>query len=943
MPYRYRLKGLYSKRELFFYIALSLCIISGAAYQYLVQISADQRKSDTAIAEQVLTRIAGEIGKATGVMSSLASVQQVLDDPFGDKLDLFASKALAQSPLLKSVSRYERVESTNLSYFMEEMSDSILYNFSIKSLDENGRKTPVTAKNVYYPLIWRQPYGPRAAALIGVDLADSQGLASAIQASETANAINAMTVPHNWRLSETSDLLLVQPSYFGRFAPEGSDKLASQSNGGVIVGMGLGEFIENNNLLDENFEISVSLVDSESDLNSETTLKTIRTDSTESVYLSSIFYGVKVSVVPILGTHALKITVATDGGISSSGLAKAAFIAVVTMFILALIFGVAYKLRFQESVRKRERESALVTLRAIGDAVITTNSDGVITYANPSSEVILSVKSQELIGKPIGNVVKFSQFDNQDTNSSSADYSLHDLIGSSNKLRLPELQIYNSGNDLVTVSSTLSPMRGDNSSNGGYVLVMRDVTAERELTRELEFLATHDSLTEIANRYYFEKLFKTLIESSLSHGEQHAICYIDLDQFKTINDTCGHSAGDQLLRRVSSDLQTITRREDVLARLGGDEFGLLMTNCDEESAITLAKRIYEYFQTMYFQHNDDVFAVRASIGFVHISGQFESTEEVMAAADLACYSAKDRGRNELYIFNQDNDETADRRSEMMWLPKLQMALRCDNFRLFVQPIVDITASNSTASFTHYEILLRLETEEGKLITPMQLIVAAERYNLMRDIDRWVINKAIDTIAKLSIELGRYIPTFSINISGQSSVDKELPDFLRNKINSAGINPSKLVFEITETSAITNMQAATEFVEALHTIGCKLALDDFGSGMSSFGYLKSLPVDYLKIDGQFIKNIHTSEVDREMVRCMQTVADILGIETVAEYVENEEIVEVIRELNIGYAQGYHYSKPLPIESLFKQEPQSKAACIPFPIESLFKQDPQSKAA
>lgn len=921
--------SVFSRTEVICYLSLSLISLIGVAYFYLLSISNNNLEKEISRAENILTKISSELGKATGVLSSIASVQQILDDPYGDQLDAFATQSIKQSELINTLSRYERVNAENLEEFAKSMSESGAYNFSIATINEIGVKKDAQIKPVYYPLIWKQPFNPRSAMMIGVDLSSNAAINTAIEISESNNLLTISEVPRALSKSEHSDVLLILPTYFGRYIPDIIESLHSQSNGGVMMGLGLTDFLRNNLLLQPGYAIDVSILDHNSITDASNTnpngkiVSHMSEEPEKKRYLVDLFPGIQVTANPIAGKNTLQVRIRSIGGISSEELIRAALITVGLSFLICLLFSMLYNVRRASESSKRTRETALVTLRTIDDSVITTDQKGVITYANPSTNRLLNLSDDQLIGEFIEDVIHAAHVN--DVTKRSNVSSVKNALTNSATVKLPEMCLGNSVDDITTVSSSLSPIGNDeNHAYQGHVLVMRDITAERELTKELEFLANNDSLTKISNRYHFEQCLQSIISTSKIDDVSHALCYIDLDQFKTINDTCGHSAGDELLKKISNDLFAFKRDSDVLARLGGDEFGLIIKNCTEAQAVTIASQLYDMFQSSYFQHGKEVFAVRASIGFVYINGQFENIEDVMAAADLACYTAKDRGRNELHIFNHNDVETADRKSEMMWLPKIQMALRRDYFLLFVQPIVKTKIEHTSAIHDHYEILLRLKSDDGKLITPVQMIVAAERYDIMRDIDRWVIESSIAQIARLKEVLADKLPTFSINISGQSTLDNDLAGFIKYNIQQTGIDASELIFEITETSAITNMRNAVELIDSLHEIGCEIALDDFGAGVSSFGYLKSLPVDYLKIDGQFIRNIHKNSVDREMVKCIQAVADLLEISTVAEFVENEEIVDVLCDINVKYAQGYYYGKPHPFSDLLELGEQSKAA-------------------
>jgi len=440
-----------------------------------------------------------------------------------------------------------------------------------------------------------------------------------------------------------------------------------------------------------------------------------------------------------------------------------------------------------------------------------------------------------------------------------------------------------------------------------YTVVLRDVSAERALTRELEYQANHDSLTGTWNRFYFEKRLAVLVESAKKKGMTHALVYMDLDQFKIVNDTCGHAAGDRLLRELTRNLDAVLRPGDVLARLGGDEFGLLVVNANHEEGVQVAERIFNFFQNSVFYHEGKAFPVRASIGFVPISEHTGDVGDVMSAADMACYTAKDGGRNNLNVYSEENAHIAQRHQEMNWLPRLQTALKDDHFQLLVQGV----AETQSKSIEHYEFLLRLRRSDGTVVTPMQFIQAAERYDLMKDIDRWVIRAATLEIAAHREALGGEC-TFSINLSGQSAADSSLLPFIQECLETTNVPASCIWFEITETAAITHFQVATELFQKLRTMGAKVALDDFGSGLSSFGYLKNLPVDVIKIDGQFVRNLQNDHIDREMVRAIHRVAQTMGIVSVAEFVETENALTQLAEIGVDLAQGYHIAHPCSLE-------------------------------
>lgn len=872
--------------------------------------------------ETLISDFSEKLGSVSGIVTSLSFIQQSLEIDTGDELSILAHRSVTESDIVLTIGRYQITESARLEKFTASLQETGLYQFEVIELDNRGVKKPLGERASYSPLIWQAPFSPEVAKYIGVDLFAIPHMAQAIADSNQHNSMTLVTVPAGW--STDADVVLISPTYRGRYTPTDPLERVAQSSGGFLIGLDFSPLIAQMDLLLPGSELEIALNAGYG--NNKPLLNAVsNVEASEHLYLRALFAGLRVSSSPDIGRSSLLFSVQFPAGVTGEAIRRSIILMMATFALFMLAAQQVFRERSMGVRLQKERQKAHVTLKSIADAVVTTDEDGVITYINPSAEKLLGKDASSVKGCPIGEVIVLVH-DRVGPDENREIFSIRNAMAARQSLNLPALRIQGADKSTMPVDSTLTTLGDSEEGNlRGFVLVMRDVSSERQLTRELEYQATHDSLTKIANRFVFEQKLEELIESSKDGSCKHAICYIDLDQFKAVNDTCGHAAGDDLLVRVTQGLLAQVREADTLARLGGDEFGLLITNCEEHESESIAKKIHCFFQDFYFQYHDNVFAVRASIGFVHLNGRFLSIKDVMSAADLACYSAKDRGRNELHIYNQADQETTARKSEMMLLPKLQKALQCDNFVLYVQPIVRLgQGTEAVAPAAHYEILLRLQDDNGKLITPLQMIAAAERYNLMRDVDRWVIAHALREIANMQGQFGSNIPTFSINLSGQSATDKELPDFIADQITANNILPRKLNFEITETSAITNMESAVQLVSRLHDLGCTLALDDFGSGMSSFGYLKILPVDYLKIDGQFIKNIHRNDVDLEMVRCTKAVADLLEIKTVAEFVENARIVAVLEQLEIDYAQGYHYSKPFLLSDVYQLIQQAKAA-------------------
>lgn len=435
--------------------------------------------------------------------------------------------------------------------------------------------------------------------------------------------------------------------------------------------------------------------------------------------------------------------------------------------------------------------------------------------------------------------------------------------------------------------------------------------ARRDVELQLTFHASHDPLTGLFNRREFERHLDEFLADAKENKRQHVMLYMDLDQFKIINDTCGHVAGDALLRQLCGVLQNLIRTvDDILARLGGDEFGVLLHNCSEERGLRIADHIRDTVQKFLFEWQTRVFNIGISIGMVMITPESESTSQILAAADRACYSAKESGRNQVRLYRQDDNETSQRSIEMQWALRIPEALRRNRFKLYSQAIVRV---DRAAQPRGQEILLRMVDESNQLIFPDRFIPAAERYDLMPSVDRWVIKNALHWLNSQNSPPapGSF---FCINLSGRSIADPKFLDFLLEQIKACTICPSHICFEITETATIGSMANATRMIETLRERGCQFSLDDFGSGLCSFNYLKSLPVDSVKIDGSFVKNITTDKVARSIVFAINNIAQAMGMETIAEFVEDAEILEVLREIGVDYAQGYYFERPKPLSEV-----------------------------
>ncbi len=454
----------------------------------------------------------------------------------------------------------------------------------------------------------------------------------------------------------------------------------------------------------------------------------------------------------------------------------------------------------------------------------------------------------------------------------------------------------------IAIEDSLAPICHEQGNVEGVVLVFHDVTQARNLAAILSHQAKHDALTGLINRREFELRVEAVQQGAMERNAQHSMLYIDLDQFKIVNDTSGHVAGDELLKQVSSLLHAELREGDTLARLGGDEFGVLLENCPLEKSCEIAEQLRLKLTAFQFVWQDLTFNINCSIGVASINRLSGSLSDILGAADLACIAAKDHGRNRIHVADREDDEFLQRRGEMRWLPRLQKALENDDFQLYCQQIAPCRAGPQPLQ--RLEILLRLK-DNGRIIPPGAFIPAAERYNLMPQLDKWVIGRVFSFVQR---QPASAVSKYAINISGSSVSDPALITYILQQSARFKIPAETICFEITETAAIANLSNATQLIKTLKTEGFRFALDDFGSGLSSFAYLKSLPVDYLKIDGMFIKDIKDDPLDYTMVKSINEIGHAMGIATIAEYVENKETFELLKTIGVDYVQGYHIHRP-----------------------------------
>jgi diguanylate cyclase (GGDEF)-like protein/PAS domain S-box-containing protein len=554
----------------------------------------------------------------------------------------------------------------------------------------------------------------------------------------------------------------------------------------------------------------------------------------------------------------------------------------------------------------RTRPTAWDTLDSLGEGIITTDVTGRIDYLNRAAEQLIGVSGADALGKTITDIITL--VDEHDRRSLGD--PVRQCLTTQAKVTVGRrgLMISRNGTDERSVELTVTPLKGPKADLAGTVEAVRDVSEMRGITRQMSYQASHDALTGLVNRREFERRLEEALEATHASPARHVLCYLDLDRFKVVNDSSGHMAGDTMLREVAALLKQTVRDSDTVGRLGGDEFGLLLTGCPLEKARQIADDVVQKISEYRFVWKDKIFNIGVSVGLVEVSRDSGVPDEIMSAADSACYVAKKQG-NHVHVYSARDESVARHRGEIHWLQRLQTALKDNRFELMAQPII-ATASIGAVGPT-LEVLLRLQddTVPGG-ISPTEFLRAAERYRLMGDVDRWVVQAALTALARGAIR----VPadrSIAINLSGQTLGDPQFLEFVVDVLDRTGVVADQVCFEVTENAVITNIEHAQRFIGVLHGMGCRFALDDFGRGLSSFGNLKNLSLDYLKIDGSFIRNLAIDTVNQAMVAAMIKLARTLNFQVVAEQVEDVGALEAATRMGVDFVQGYHLGRPQPL--------------------------------
>jgi diguanylate cyclase (GGDEF)-like protein/PAS domain S-box-containing protein len=565
------------------------------------------------------------------------------------------------------------------------------------------------------------------------------------------------------------------------------------------------------------------------------------------------------------------------------------------------------QVRRTEQALQHEKELAQVTLHSIGDGVITADAEGRVEYLNPVAEQYTGWTTSQAKGRPLGEIYRVID-ERTGKGLDPLAQQIPPLPGE--EAAAVSVRLVDRNGRECPIRYSHAPIRNHDGRALGLIVVFHDISQIRAMAQQLLWQASHDALTGLVNRREFERRLTELIDTARGQGRDHALLFMDLDNFKAVNDTCGHTAGDELLRQLTSLMLSRMRGSDTLARLGGDEFGALLESCPFDQALRIANAMRETVREFRFVWEGKTFNVGVSIGLVPINAESGNLNRVLSLADACCYEAKNKGRDRVQVYRPDAADAGSKENDLQVVSQISQAFELGRFRLYRQPIVPLADPGKPAN---YEVLARMVDKNGNVVPPSGFLLAAERYNLLTSIERWVISSSIEYLhAQWSSGAIAHDPSkrgyHAVNLSGASINDKSVPEFLRNLLRRYPLPPGLLCFEITETTAISNLGAAAELVREFKAMGCRFALDDFGTGMSSFAYLKHLPVDVLKIAGVFIRDMGTDPIDYEIVDAINRIGHILGMQTVAEEVDNAETLAKVKAIKIDFAQGYFIAEP-----------------------------------
>ena len=872
-------------------------------------------RNDLQLADDQFDELGGEIDSAltrrldnlNASLRSLSGMHHAMTRLTQQELSAFAQEIERSHPYVKAIVQLRQIDDAERNRYEQEMQESGFPTFSLRSAAADG-SLPTSRKRVRYMVLHAvEPLDPGLARYLGLDVNSSPPLQHAISRSVgTADIAIAPGSP----LADQA-FLLVKAVYKGFFVPELPAERAAQAHGAYALLIDARAFLAD--VVHEHPRLGLVLSSGGLGGTDHRVLFSRLAPDPDGFISGLLPTERRVTDIPV-GDERFRIDIRANLDISVfRPVHWVALVASLFGLYLATVLVVFTRVRAAETAREAreqlfaEKERAHVTLQSIGEAVITTDPTGVVDFINPAAEHLTGWQAEGACGRHLNEIFSLVS----ETDGTALPDPIARALRDHDESEAAAIMVRSDGATVAVVENAAA-IRDSEGHFTGAALIVRDVSRERTLLREMAFQATHDPLTRLINRRQFERELAALIEDAAISDNRHALMYIDLDQFKAINDSCGHIGGDQLLKQVASHLSDSLRRLDRLARLGGDEFGVLLRDCTIDKALDIAEILRHEIKDLRLHWEDRSFNTSLSVGVVAISRTSGNLDEVLRAADAACYVAKDQGRNRVHFYEPDDQLLARRSTDMQWLHRLRDAIENDDLVLHGQTIFPLSKESPEPPMC--ELLVRMLGDDGRIVPPMTFIPAAERFNLMFDLDLWVVGAAFRQLSKLWEKHPEDRRIFTINLSGQSLDHPDLESAIQTLELRYAVNPHRICFEITETSVIANMDRALALMDQLRRRGFLFALDDFGTGLSSFAYLKKLPVDFLKIDGEFVRDILSDPVDKAMVDTIQRIGGVLGMTTIAEAIEDAETCKLLTAMGIQYGQGYHLARPGPVKFL-----------------------------
>lgn len=848
------------------------------------------------------------------VLAGLVALHRAAEETDYDQLSLYAAEMLNSYPHIHSVEYLQRVNRDGRATFEEQMRDRGYAGFRIWRPADSGRGHAAAADSAFhFPVVFVEPFDPMHVQVLGEDVYAVPALRGAlVHAIEDGRPAASGPV----RLSGgVRGYVVFQAVYTGRRVPASVEERRRQATQIVALAVGADRLLAPVHPLGRH--VRVRLVPVSAPAGGPASGFVLGADRRSGVWLFPAFRFER-RIEEAGQPFVLKLEQAPGWNqVHPSGLLVLAALGVL---VTGLLLQVANVRRRSAQIRQhaqeaifRERERAEVTLYSIADAVITTDMQSRIEFLNPVAERLTGWRARDARGRDVQDVLSIIDEDHGQPLDNPVPSCLREgvTIKPSGDLCL----VSRTGRK-YSVTASVAPIRDHDSMIIGAALVLQDVGQAREMARRLSYQATHDDLTGLYSRREFERRVTGAIDRASDRAGNAVLCYMDLDQFKVVNDTCGHIAGDGMLKEVAAVLLPHVGEHDILARLGGDEFGLLLQDCTLPDAVLVVEQLIDAVKRFRFDWDGKTFETAVSIGLVPITRDYHSLTEVMSFADSACYLAKEKGGSRYHVYKADDDALIRRQGEMQWVHRITQAYSEKRFVLYAQEIVPLQGDKTGPR--HYEILLRMLDERGELVLPMEYIRAAERYNMMADLDRWVVHNAFglinDYLQKKRADPSLPAKRFAVNLSGQSLGDERTREFVAEQFDRYPDLPKAMIFEITETAAVSNLAQAEQFISGFRQLGCSFSLDDFGSGFSSFAHLKNLTVDYLKIDGAFVREMDYNPVDFAMVGSINHIGHVIGIRTIAEYVESRSIRDKLAEIGVDYGQGNWLCEPKPLSDV-----------------------------